>query len=402
MAPRQIKIVAYRGYGTAHKLYVKGRVLEDKGILAATDDHTSWDNLVNMVKRFFSAEIPYARVRARFQNIERDFVADEEGYFEVWIEPSQPLPDDRLWHEIELELIGPLRAMAAPVQTTASVLVPPQDAQFAVISDIDDTVVHTDAVSMLRMARTVLLGNARTRLPLAGVAEFYRALFQGNGQKGINPLFYVSNSPWNLYDLLCHFFDLHDIPIGPVLFLRHWDFTKKEQRPTRRRGHKLSSARNMLDTFQNLPFILVGDSGEQDPEIYTELVSQYPNRIRAIYIRNASRNLRRPAEVQALAEKVLQAGSTLILADSTWPLAQHAAQQGWITPASLARIDAIRQKDEEAPIVVVSPQPASPSEELPGKDLPQGAIETALETGDAGNEKTPTIIVEPAADDDKN
>lgn len=361
-------IVAYRGYGTLHKLYLQGRVLENKGINVAADGDSTWDNFVNMYKRFTSAGVSRARVRTRFQDIERDFVADKAGYFDGWIESSQPLRDNGLWHEVELELIEPRRRGSRPVRATASVLVPPPDAQFAVISDIDDTVIHSDVVNLLRMARIVFLGNARTRLPLKGVAGFYRALFRGNGQEGVNPLFYVSNSPWNLYDLLCDFFHLNDIPIGPVLFLRRWGFTRKERLPTRKREHKLSSARNILELFPHLPFILVGDSGEKDPEIYAELVSEYPERIRAVYIRNASRKLQRPAEIQVLAGKVIQAGCTLILADDTWPLAQHAAQQGWITPASLVEIDAERQKDatppnalaqllgqegEEAPVVVI-------------------------------------------------
>ncbi len=368
-------IVAYRGYGTQQKLYLKGRVLANQGIAAATAGDTTWDNLVNMVKRFTSAGIPHARVRARFQTVERDFVADRAGYFDVWIEPSQPLPDDALWHAVELELIEPRRAGSKPVRATASVLVPPPDAQFAVISDIDDTVIHTDAVNLLRMARIVLLGSARTRLLLKGVAAFYRALFHGNGEEGVNPLFYISNSPWNLYDLLSEFFHLHDIPIGPVLFLRRWGFTRKELLPTRKREHKLSSARNMLALFPSLPFILIGDSGERDPEIYAELVSAYPERIRAVYIHNASRNLKRPAEIQALADQVMRAGSTLILADDTWPMAQHAAQHGWITPASLVEIDAERHTDTPPP---------SPLAQLLGQEEKEDAPAVVIGGGPPG------------------
>ena len=340
-------IVAYRGYGTPHKLYFQGRVLENKGITAAAEGDSTWDNLVNMVKRFFSAGVPRARVRARFQDIERDFVADPAGYLNGWIEPTRPLPDDALWREVELELIEPHTKGFQPVRAVTSVLVPPSHAQFGVISDIDDTVIHTDAVNLLRMARIVLLGNARTRLPLKGVAGFYRALIHGNGQTVINPVFYVSNSPWNLYDLLSDFFHLNDIPLGPVLFLRRWGFTARERWPTQKRQHKLTSARMILNTFPHLPFILIGDSGEDDPEIYAELVSEYPDRIRAVYIRNASRRLQRPAEIKVLAEKVTQAGSTLILADDTWPMAQHAVQQGWIAPASLVEIDADRRRETE-------------------------------------------------------
>ena len=57
------------------------------------------------------------------------------------------------------------------------------------------------------MSRTTFLNNARTRLPFAGVAEFYRSLQLGRNGKRNNPFFYVSSSPWNLYDLLKDFLD---------------------------------------------------------------------------------------------------------------------------------------------------------------------------------------------------
>jgi phosphatidate phosphatase APP1 len=391
-----VMITTYRGLGTQQKLYLKGRVLEDKGVNPAADDDSVWDNLVNMYKRFTSAEIPHARIRARFQDAEREFVADHEGYFDIWLEPTQPLPTDRLWHDIELELVWPLRQGAAPVHAVGSVLVPPDGCQYAVISDIDDTVLYTDAVHLLSMARTVFLGNARTRLPFKGVAAFYRALFRGHDQRGINPLFYISNSPWNLYDLLSDFFHLNDIPVGPILFLRSWGLTRVDQLPTRKRHHKLSTARRMLSLFPHLPFILVGDSGEKDPEIYAQLVNDYPRRIQAVYIRNVSRNLERPAEIRALAKKVLEAGSTLIMADDTWPLAQHAAAQGWISPDALAEIDAERQKDaapaspleqllgepeqSEVPTVVVSPHPAPGTSKA--NDVAPIVINDALQVGE--------------------
>ena len=69
------------------------------------------------------------------------------------------------------------------------------------------------------------------RLPFPGVAAFLRALYAGAGGGERNPLFYVSSSPWNIYDLLSEFFSLNDIPIGPVLFLRDWGLTDVELVP---------------------------------------------------------------------------------------------------------------------------------------------------------------------------
>ncbi len=79
----RIQIAAYRGYGTAEQLYLKGRVLEDKGIRTASDDDSIWDNLANMYRRFESDEIPGARVLARLGDVEQEVVANKEGFFEV-------------------------------------------------------------------------------------------------------------------------------------------------------------------------------------------------------------------------------------------------------------------------------------------------------------------------------
>lgn len=345
-----LMILPYHSYGSIDKLYLKGRVLADKGITSAEDDDSIWENLLNMYRRFQSDEVPFARLVARFQNTVFEMTANDEGFFEGWIDPPNPLASDQAWWEVELELIHP--PQETPVTATARVYVPPPQAQFGVISDIDDTVLQTGAASMLKMARTVFLGNARTRLPFKGAAAFYRALFNGIPSARMNPLFYVSSSPWNLYDLLCDFFHLQDIPEGPVLFLRDWGLTETELLPIDNRDHKIGVCRNILDMYPSLSFILVGDSSQQDPEIYHELVSLYPERILAVYIRNVSTDLDRPKAIQKLAEEVLKAGSTLILADDTLPMAKHAIEQGWINPSAFPEIKAEKRADEAPPTPV--------------------------------------------------
>ena len=354
-----IMVLPYRGYGTAQRIFLRGRVLEDRHIPPADEDDSPWENLLNMWRRVKSLEIPKAQVRARFGGQEQIVTANEEGFFEVWLEPVEPLPPDRLWHDVELELLSPLRAGEPPARATGQALVPPPGSDFAVISDIDDTVLQTDATSLLRMARATFLGNARVRMPFEGVAAFYRALHHGSSGKSLNPMFYVSSSPWNLYDLLSEFFNLQDIPIGPVLFLRDWGLTDQGFLPTRNRVHKLGYIKEIIETFKDLAFILIGDSGQEDPEIYSEVVSLYPNRIKAVYIRNVSRDPKRIDQINKLAEEVLRAGSVLILAETTLPLAEHAAKQGWIHPDTLPAIEIEKQADAAPP---------SPLETLLGKE----------------------------------
>jgi phosphatidate phosphatase APP1 len=324
-----LQILPYRGFGTQEVLYLKGRVLEDKGIKAASERDSLWDNLLNMYKRFNSKEIPYARVRAVFQDVEQRVIADEEGFFDIWIEPSGSLVADRLWHHVKLKLLEPQREGTSAVEAEGHVLVPPPSAEFGVISDVDDTVIYTNATHLFKMARTVFLGNARTRLPFKGAAAFYRALMHGGRENALNPLFFISSSPWNIYDLLSDFFQLQDIPLGPLL-LRDWGITEDEFLPTRHGSHKFKSIRRIMDLYSDLPFILVGDSGQEDPEIYHEVVAKYPGRILAVYIRNVSRSLYRAEEILALAEEVAKVGTTMLLAEDTSEFARHAAAHGWL------------------------------------------------------------------------
>lgn len=399
-----LQVLAYRGYGTPERLCIRGRVLENNRVSPAADNDTVWNNLLNMYRRFATDEIAGARVLVRLENQEQECITDEEGFFEAWLEPAQPLPPGQVWYSVEIELLEPLAPDQGPVRTTGEVLVPPSSAAYGVISDIDDTVVFTGATSLLVMARTVFLGNAHTRLPFPGVAAFYRALHAGASGFAHNPLFYVSSSAWNLYDLLADFFHLRDIPRGPIL-LRDWGLSEEELLPTGHRRYKLGVIRRIMDTYPGLPFILIGDSGQEDPEIYHELVSLYPNRILAVFIRNVSREPKRAEHIQALAREVVAAGSTLILAENTLPLAEYAAEQGWIAPTALPEIEVEKEQDGAAPgrleVMLGAEAPGETEEKAAGPTVvvetePAATpekVEQALQAGAPDQEQPPTVVV---------
>ena len=363
------EIIAYRGHGTAHRLYVHGRVLEVEAIAPAAEADSTWRNLLNTMKRLGSDPLPHARVMARQGGVEQEIVADDEGFVGAWIPVSGSLPIDSLWHSVELELIGPLRPRDAGVRTTGLALVPPPGAAYGVISDLDDTVIQSHVTNFLRAARTLLLDNARTRLPFPGVAAFYQALHAGMGEAP-NPIYYVSSSPWNLYPLLTEFLDLQGIPMGPLM-LRDWDLDRRTIGSDRHQSHKGEIIREIVALHPALPFILIGDSGQQDPEIYKAIVEEFPDRILAVYIRNILRDPGRIAAVTALAEEVRAARSTLVLADDTLAAARHAVDHGWIPASALAAIGEEKRADEGAT-----------GEKAPAPGVP--------DEGDA----TPTIVVE--------
>lgn len=331
----QFHIQAYRGHGNDAELFVSGRVFEGFPVPPAAEGDATLRNLWHTVRRLGSDEVPAAQVRASLDGVSRTALADDEGFFRVELPITTRPGVGEVWRVVELELMDPLPP-AGPVRVEGLSIVPPAEARFGVISDIDDTVVRTDVANLLRMLRLVLLTNAHTRLPFAGVAAFYRALHEGAAGNFTNPVFYVSSSPWNFYDLLTEVFEVHDIPVGP-LFLKDYGIARDLILSRGHEEHKIVAIEHILDTHPKLPFVLIGDSGQKDPEIYREAVRRYPGRVEAIYIRDVT-DPRRDAEVHAIAADVSAYGVEMVLVQDTLSAARHAAERGFIDPAAIAEI----------------------------------------------------------------
>src|SRR5690606_14083296 len=342
------RIVPYRGHGTSDTLFVRGRVLQGHPIPPASEHDSAWRNLANTIRRLETDEVPAARVRARAGEASLEVVADEEGYFELQLDANTFTAGREVWRTVNLELLEPLAEDQPPVVAEAPVLVPPRESRFGVISDIDDTVVKTDVTNLLRMLRLVCLTNARTRLPFEGVAAFYRALHRGDAGDVTNPIFYVSSSPWNLYDLLHEVFEVHGIPAGP-LFLKDYGIAKEVLLSLGHREHKLQSIEHILEVHSTLPFVLVGDSGQQDPEIDREVAERFPGRVLAIYIREVAVSPERDEELRRMRTELKEMGVEMVLTPDTVSAARHALSLGLIDELALAEVAGEKRREERRP-----------------------------------------------------
>ncbi|RYY10980.1 MAG: DUF2183 domain-containing protein [Cytophagaceae bacterium] len=279
---------------------------------------------------------------------------DSEGYFTLVIDPPcLPPAQSYLWHPVPVQLSRlpyRFRGLHGTVKATAEVLIPPPTAEFGVISDLDDTVLVTRATHIWRMLRTVLLRNAHSHEPLAGVAAFYQALLRGLSGQPDNPFFYVSSSPWNLYDVLVEFLHLRGIPPGPLLLrdtlIGRPQLEAGEAAPaSSHHHHKLKEIDQVLDTYPHLSFILLGDNGQQDPVIYAEVVHRHPGRVLVVYIRDVGVP-KRATPVEPIAEALRRdTGVAMVLVPDYHAAAAHAAGRGLITAAGLATVAAAHAEE---------------------------------------------------------
>ena len=153
----------------------------------------------------------------------------------------------------------------------------------------------------------------------------------------------MSSSPWNLYDLLVDFLDLNDIPEGPLL-LRDFGLDANKE-SSGHMGHKFKEIKQILEVYPHLNFVLIGDSGQEDPAIYREIVSKFPGRILAIYIRDVQLAEREKIAIDI--SKTLAADKVeMVIVDNTVEAAEHAASAGLIYTGEIPKIVVDKKQDK--------------------------------------------------------
>lgn len=328
-------IQAYRGFGSQDEICLFGRVFRQPEHSSRSGRDDLLGDLTKIWRWMWRRGMRYATVEARFGQARKSARTDRHGFYFIRL-PIQNRPDsNRVWQQAHLKLAGP---GGGGTGTAADVFIAPRSAAFGMISDIDDTVVYTGVANRIKMLWHLFFSKAQSRVAFAGVGAFYRALHQGVSDEQYNPMLYVSRAPWSIYDVLDAFFNLHDIPAGPILYLRYWGMTIDHPLPRRARDHKLALIRQALDLYRDLPFILIGDSGQKDPEVYARIVRENPGRILAIYIRDVGSAPGRRRSIAKLAQTVAPTGTTLLLAADSAAMAEHAVRQGFITSDAATQV----------------------------------------------------------------
>ena len=331
-AKPEVKLATYRSYGTANHLYLLGRALDDDR-LEMKENQSIFRTLANTYKQFDSYEIPDAEVALQLPNkAVLTTRTNKEGYFLFDKTASinlKEFADEEGWVPLRVAFVNEIKNSIITNDNNfdAELLIPPITSRFGVISDIDDTILRTGVTSFLkwRVLHNSLFKNAHSRISLKGSPEFYRQLHNGTKENEQNPIFYLSNSPWNLYQYLRIFLEINDFPKGPILlrdFRTPFDKTLRPEKP-----HKQKEIINILKTYPRLKFILIGDSGEHDPRIYTDLAAQYPDRILAIYLRNV-KHRKKMERVKSIVDN-FETVPVLSVANSQ-EAEEHARENGWI------------------------------------------------------------------------
>ena len=181
-------------------------------------------------------------------------------------------------------------------QFKVAVKVPPRSLPLLVISDLDDTVRIAEVLDRPKMIERVFL---RPYEAVPGMPELYRQLADQGAW-----FHFVSGSPWQIAPVIEQFLGEAEFPPS-VLHCREigWDFWNSD--PMHTKDFKIKTIETLLQQFGSCHVLCIGDDGEHDPEVYTEICRKHRDRVAAIWIRR----VRAEWDTERLAEASMLLGT---------------------------------------------------------------------------------------------
>jgi len=264
-------VIPYSGYGSTGWIRVLGRVLLVRPVRAG-DSMTPRSRGVRGWRSFTSVPLGDVVVTVTAGGIEHDITADRGGVIDSTLMVTLPPGTN----SIELRTPG-----SEPVSATVYVVDP--SVKFGIVSDVDDTVMVTALPRPFLAAWNTFVLNEHARRPVAGMAVLYERLVKAHPGA---PVIYLSTGAWNVAPTLKRFMSRNLYPPGALL-LTDWGPTRDRLFRSGRQ-HKQENLARLATEFPGLSWLLVGDDGQHDEELYGEFARNHSQNVAAVCIRQLS------------------------------------------------------------------------------------------------------------------
>lgn len=284
---RKPTIAAFPGYGSTAWVRILGRVLIAPPVKNSGGGEYA---RVRGWRSFLSVPVGFAQVIVEINGQRHEVVADRGGVLDTRL-PANLEPG---WQTLTMSVEG-----GEPVEE--KVFVVGDHVRFGVVSDIDDTVMVTALPRPMLAAWNSFVVDEHARQPVPGMAVLYERLTRLHPGA---PTIYLSTGAWNIAPTLVRFLRRHLYPPGAIL-LTDWGPTHDRWFRSGK-DHKSTNLLRLAEEFPHIKWLLVGDDGQHDDEIYTKFTIAHPHNVTAVAIRRLS-----PAEA------VLAGGRTAVDGHST-------------------------------------------------------------------------------------
>lgn len=312
-----VRLQPFTGYGTTHRVRILAKALyagprtpadyHDKPV------HDMRTMAVRGFRSFTSQCAPREQVTVRVGQQSFTVTADRAGIVDAMLE-VELTPGH---HEAVL-------STHPGNEVTADLYVFDPEQRLGLVSDIDDTVMVTWLPRPMLAFWNAFVLQQSSRKVVPGMPALYQEIARAN--PGL-PFIYLSTGAWNVFPVLRRFLFKNGYPDGPML-LTDWGPTNTG---LFRSGmqHKLRSLALLRSLFPELRWILVGDDGQHDPEIYGRFSREHPENVRAVAIRQLTS-----------AEQVLAHGSRHAQEDPHAQIEREAAERAQAEQPQIPWIEA--------------------------------------------------------------
>lgn len=263
-------------YGNAHELFVEGRLLDKEHTPIQTKDESWIKNLWYNINHLMNDEIKDTPIQLHLNDTTYHCKSDDEGYFEFHIHTL----NDVLHNHQPIKLFLPEHNLT----NSCSLQVLPNIQEVGIISDFDDTLIISDVNYKLSLLNNFLLKNYKQREVVKGMSQRFKEILSTNPINTSSALFIITGSPKQLQEGIHNFLDFHHFP-KRVLIMKKMH-GKNADALFNQVDYKTAKIENLIRLYPKVKWVLFGDSGEQDQEIYEAIAKKHPSKIKAIFIRN--------------------------------------------------------------------------------------------------------------------
>ncbi len=269
-------IVIYHAYGNNHQVIVQGRMEKKKDFKKVTQDDGWFRNLWRRLRQVEGDEIESANINLSINQETFKTKGDDEGYFEFNVKTKEVLPMG--YQKIVLHIDGNKNLH----ETKATII--DSTPLVGIISDFDDTMIVSDVTNKIKLGFNTMFKNYKQRTLVPTMLERFKKILAQNPQGRPSTLFILSGSPQQLFTPIEQFLDYYHFPKRTLILKKaHGD---NKDPLTDQFAYKTQKIERLIKLYPHIKWVMFGDSGEKDYQVYKAIKEKYPKKVKSYYIRN--------------------------------------------------------------------------------------------------------------------
>ena len=269
-------VVVYHAYGNEQQVIVQGR-MERKREFKPVSKEDGWvRNLWRRVKQVKADDIESADINLSINHERFKTKGDDEGYFEFNVKTKQRL---KMGYQ---KIILQLKDNQNLHETNATII--DSTPLVGIISDFDDTLIVSEVTDKISLGINTMFKNYKQRVIVPTMLERFTKILTQNPKGTPSTLFILTGSPQQLFTPIEQFLNYHHFPKYTLILKKAHG---ENQDPlTDQFAYKTQKIERLIKLYPNMKWIMFGDSGEKDTEVYKAIKEKYPKKVLEYYVRD--------------------------------------------------------------------------------------------------------------------